>query len=166
MLVEKGTPADQIVLIAHGKVSKIGTGNYGDGVELAVFAMRPLHLPGYHRIRDLWDFTMKAVTRCTALVLTQRAFEEVAASSESLQAHIEEFKARPPKAQDTHGQAAIALAAIQANPCCPRPLSITRPLRASTVQPGADGAACAYPRCRSQQRANEPDRTTAQIDCA
>ncbi|WP_293351182.1 MULTISPECIES: family 2B encapsulin nanocompartment shell protein [unclassified Microcoleus] len=112
VLVEKGTPADQIVLIAHGKVSKIGTGKYGDEVELAVLADGD-HFT-YQAIMesgDLWDFTMKAVTRCTVLVLTQRAFEEVVASSESLQAHIEEFKARPPKAQDAHGQAAIALAA-------------------------------------------------------
>ncbi|MEG4963282.1 MULTISPECIES: family 2B encapsulin nanocompartment shell protein [unclassified Microcoleus] len=112
VLVEKGTPADQIVLIAHGKVSKIGTGNYGDEVELAVLADGD-HFTYQAIIEsgDLWDFTIKAITRCTVLVLTQRAFEEVVASSESLQAHIEEFKARPLKAQDTHGQAAIALAA-------------------------------------------------------
>ncbi|MEG4508125.1 family 2B encapsulin nanocompartment shell protein [Microcoleus sp. F6_B4] len=112
VLVEKGTPADQIVLIAHGKVSKIGTGNYGDEVELAVLADGD-HFTYQAIIEsgDLWDFTIKAITRCTVLVLTQRAFEEVVASSESLQAHIEEFKARPQKAQDTHGQAAIALAA-------------------------------------------------------
>ncbi|MEG4497224.1 family 2B encapsulin nanocompartment shell protein [Microcoleus sp. F10-C6] len=112
VLVEKGTPADQIVLIAHGKVSKIGTGNYGDEVELAVLADGD-HFTYQAIIEsgDLWDFTIKAITRCTVLVLTQRAFEEVVASSESLQAHIAEFKARPPKAQDTHGQAAIALAA-------------------------------------------------------
>ncbi len=112
VLVEKGTPADQIVLIAHGKVSKIGTGKYGDEVELAVLADGD-HFTYQAIIEsgDLWDFTIKAITRCTVLVLTQRAFEEVVASSESLQAHIEEFKARPLKAQDTHGQAAIALAA-------------------------------------------------------
>ncbi|MEG4812214.1 family 2B encapsulin nanocompartment shell protein [Microcoleus sp. F8-D3] len=112
VLVEKGTPADQIVLIAHGKVSKIGTGNYGDEVELAVLADGD-HFTYQAIIEsgDLWDFTIKAITRCTVLVLTQRAFEEVVASSESLQAHIAEFTARPPKAQDSHGQAAIALAA-------------------------------------------------------
>jgi hypothetical protein len=112
VLVEKGTPADQIVLIAHGKVSKIGTGKYGDDMELAVLTDGD-HFT-YQAIiesADLWDFTMKAVTRCTVLVLTQQSFEDVVASSESLQTHIEEFKARPPKAQDKYGQSAIALAA-------------------------------------------------------
>jgi CRP-like cAMP-binding protein len=58
VLVEKGTPADQIVLIAHGKVSKIGTGKYGDEVELAVLADGD-HFTYQAIIEsgDLWDFT-------------------------------------------------------------------------------------------------------------
>ncbi|MEG4963285.1 MULTISPECIES: family 2B encapsulin nanocompartment shell protein [unclassified Microcoleus] len=112
ILVEKGNPADQIVLIAHGKVSKIGTGKYGDEVELGVL------IDGDHftyqailESDDVWDFTIKAITRCTVLALTQRSFEELVNFSESLQAHIEAFEAQPPKPQDRHGQAAIELAA-------------------------------------------------------
>ena len=72
ILVEKGNPADQIVLIAHGKVSKIGTGKYGDEQELGVL------IDGDHftyqailESEDVWDFTIKAITRCTVLALTQ-----------------------------------------------------------------------------------------------
>ena len=37
-----------------------------------------------------WDFTVKAVTSGTLLVLSQQAFEQVVAQSEALQAHIAE----------------------------------------------------------------------------
>ena len=112
VLVEKGTPADQIVLIAHGKVSKIGTGKYGDEVELGVLIDGD-HFPSQALLEsgDVWDFTIKAITRCTVLALTQSSFEELVNLSESLQAHIEAFRARPPKPHDRHGQAAIELAA-------------------------------------------------------
>nr|AEK21531.1 cyclic nucleotide-binding protein [Pseudanabaena sp. dqh15]BEG79522.1 cyclic nucleotide-binding protein A [Pseudanabaena foetida var. intermedia NIES-512] len=112
VLVDKGTPADQIVLIAHGKVSKIGTGKYGDEVELAVLTNGD-HF-AYQAIlesEDLWDFTIKAITRCTVLALTQSSFEELVNSSESLQAHIEAFRTQPQKDQDRYGQSAIDLAA-------------------------------------------------------
>src|SRR5262245_14461223 len=38
VLVEAGRPADQIYLIAHGKVNKIGAGQYGDQTVLGVLA--------------------------------------------------------------------------------------------------------------------------------
>ncbi|MGI2908621.1 family 2B encapsulin nanocompartment shell protein [Tolypothrix sp. VBCCA 56010] len=112
VLVEKGSPADQIVLIAHGKVSKIGTGKYGDEVELGVLIDGD-HFPSQALLEsgDVWDFTIKAITRCTVLALTQSSFEELVNLSESLQVHIEAFQARPPKPHDRHGQAPIELAA-------------------------------------------------------
>jgi CRP-like cAMP-binding protein len=110
-IVEAGQPADQICLIAHGKVNKIGQGKYGDQTVLAVLA------DGDHftyqaivETQDHWEFTARAVTRCTILTLSQQAFEEIAAQSESLRAHIEAFRARPKKEQNRYGEAAIALA--------------------------------------------------------
>ena len=38
MIVERGRPADQVILIAHGKVNKLGTGKYGDETVLGVLA--------------------------------------------------------------------------------------------------------------------------------
>jgi len=38
VIVEAGQPADQIYLIAHGKLNKIGTGKYGDQTVLTVLA--------------------------------------------------------------------------------------------------------------------------------
>ena len=111
-IVSAGQPADQIVLIAHGKVNKVGAGKYGDQTTLGVL------IDGDHfsyqallESQDYWQFSMQAVTKCIVLVLSQLAFEELVSQSESLRAHIEQFKAKPQHAQDRYGQAAIAMAA-------------------------------------------------------
>jgi CRP-like cAMP-binding protein len=112
VLVVQGQPADQIVLIAHGKVSKIAAGKFGDEEELAVLTDGD-HFT-YQAIlesQDSWQFTIRAVTRCTVLALSQQGFEEVVAQSEALRTHIEQFKSRPQQNQDRYGQAAIELAA-------------------------------------------------------
>ncbi len=112
VIVEWGQPADQIVLIAHGKVEKIGAGKYGDEAILAVLA------DGDHfsyrallESQDFWEFTAKAVTRCTVLSLSQQAFEEIVSQSPSLRAHIDAFRSRPQKPTNAQGEAAIALSA-------------------------------------------------------
>jgi hypothetical protein len=110
VIVTWGQPADQIVLIAHGKVEKIGPGKYGDETVLQVMADGE-HF-SYQAIlesQDLWEYTVKAVTRCTVLTLSQADFEKVVAQSESLQAHIEVFKARTQLPQNAQGEAAIAM---------------------------------------------------------
>jgi CRP-like cAMP-binding protein len=112
VIVERGQSADQIFLIAHGKVNKIGVGKYGDELVLGVL------IDGDHftyqavvESGDTWDFTVKAVTSGTLLVLSQQAFEQVVAQSEALQAHIVRFQASSQQPQNKHGEAAIAMAA-------------------------------------------------------
>jgi CRP-like cAMP-binding protein len=132
VIVERGKPADQIFLIAHGKLNKIGVGKYGDETVLGVlidgdhFTYRAVVESG-----DTWDFTVKAVTSGTLLVLSQQVFEEIVAQSKALQAHIARFKAssqrprmgRPPSPwpPDT-----------EASPSCRPPSSTMRPSPAST----------------------------------
>ncbi|WP_338863844.1 family 2B encapsulin nanocompartment shell protein [Myxococcus stipitatus] len=111
VITEKGKEADSIVLIAHGKVNKIGAGKYGDQTVLGVLADGDHY--SYQALlesQDYWQFTAKAVTPCTVLVLQQSAFEAVVDQSPTLKKHIEQFKALSKKKQDTSGQAAIELA--------------------------------------------------------
>lgn len=112
VIVEVGTPADQIVLIAHGKVNKMGVGKYGDEAVLGVLA------DGDHftyqallESQDFWPFTAQAATRCTVLTLSQQIFEEIVSQSPLLQAHIEQFKSKSQQDQDKYGQAAIKMSA-------------------------------------------------------
>jgi hypothetical protein len=112
IITQAGTPADSICLIAHGKVNRIGTGKYGDDTVLGVLADGDHY--SYQALlesQDKWQFTVKAVTACTVLMLQQDAFEAIVAQSPSLQNHIADFKGRAKKKQDTSGQAAIELAA-------------------------------------------------------
>jgi CRP-like cAMP-binding protein len=112
LIVEKGKPADQIVLIARGKVEKIGEGKYGDEAVLDVWADGD-HF-SYQAILeddDFWDFTAKAVTNCTILTLQQSEFEKIVSQNESLAEYLEAFKGMEAKPQDKSGQAEIAMAA-------------------------------------------------------
>lgn len=112
VIVERGSPADSICLIAHGKVNKIGLGKYGNMTILGTLADGDHFTYGaILDSQDTWQFTVKAVTACTVLTLQQSVFEGVVAQSESLKRHIASFKARAAKPQDQAGEAAIELAA-------------------------------------------------------
>jgi hypothetical protein len=112
LVVQRGQPAEHVILIAHGKVHQVGAGKYGDDPILDVLA------GGAHfgdqavvESNDRWAFTVKAVTSCTVLVLPQQVLEELIAQHPALHAHIERFKQRLRKPQDKLGQAAIRTAA-------------------------------------------------------
>ena len=111
VLVQAGQPVDQVVLIAHGKANKIGTGKYGEPSVLDVLAEGE-HVGGDALMEPegTWGFTVRAVTGCTVLVLPRQAFEEMVERSEELRSHIQQLRARPQRAQTKHGEAAIALA--------------------------------------------------------
>jgi CRP-like cAMP-binding protein len=111
VIVEAGTPADQVCLIAHGKVSKVGTGEFGDQTELGVLA------DGDHfssraiaQSDDTWEFTAKAVTHCTILTLSQSTFEELVEQSDDLRAHVQQFHAESSRARNHAGEAEIEVA--------------------------------------------------------
>ncbi|WP_218952098.1 family 2B encapsulin nanocompartment shell protein [Amycolatopsis anabasis] len=112
VILEFGNPADRVFLIAHGKVNKIGTGEYGDQVVLDVladgrfFGQRVLGESG-----GIAEFTVKAVTPVTILSLPRQAVEEVSERSESLRTHLEQAMSRRDPAQNKHGEAEIALSA-------------------------------------------------------
>lgn len=112
VITRSGTEADSICLVAHGKVNKTGAGKYGEETVLEVLA------DGDHYsyqalldVQDRWQFTVKAVTPCTILILKQSAFENVVAQSPSLQKQLEKFRNLKSKKQDATGEAEIALAA-------------------------------------------------------
>ncbi|HEY2764516.1 MAG TPA: family 2B encapsulin nanocompartment shell protein [Pseudonocardiaceae bacterium] len=111
VIIEAGTPADRIFLIAHGKVNKIGPGQYGGQAVLAVMADGD-HFSSEAVVEsdDLWPFTIKTVTPTTVLSLSQTDFETIVAQSDALRAHVEVFRAGPQAAQNKYGEAAIELA--------------------------------------------------------
>nr|AYM53886.1 nucleotide-binding protein [Kofleria flava] len=112
VIVAAGAPADQICLIARGKVEKLGVNKYGAETVLGVLAEGDYFT--YEALlesQDRWQFTARAVTAGTVLMLDQRVFDDMISRSDELRAHIEDFKARARKPQDKDGQVAIAMAA-------------------------------------------------------
>ncbi|WP_225993538.1 family 2B encapsulin nanocompartment shell protein [Actinomadura rudentiformis] len=117
LLVEGGRPADEVVLIAHGKAAKLGAGEFGGDTELAVLdggdfvgAHLLAHPPGADPPAD-WEFGLKALTPCTVLALSLEAAGELIERNEKLSAHLEAFRSAPVHPSNRHGEASIDLSA-------------------------------------------------------
>ncbi|WP_406481838.1 family 2B encapsulin nanocompartment shell protein [Streptomyces platensis] len=112
VLARAGGPTDRIVLIAHGKLDRIGTGKYGDETVLGVLADGDAIGAAALLTADAeWEHSVRAVTRVTALTLYRSDLEEVLGRSESLRTHLADVGAALVPAQNKHGEAAIELAA-------------------------------------------------------
>ncbi|MFI8339361.1 family 2B encapsulin nanocompartment shell protein [Streptomyces sp. NPDC085639] len=112
VIVERGTPADQIHLIAHGRISQTSVGKYGDDVAVAVLADGDRF--GENALLDAdatWDYTATAETPGILLTLSRGDFASVLAAAPQLQAHIDRFSMLPQQRQNKHGEAEIAMSA-------------------------------------------------------
>jgi len=111
VVVEAGRPQDQVFLIAHGKVNKIGQGEYGDQTVLGVLANGDYFgdqvLAGP---QEPWDFTVKAVTPVITLALSWPDFEALNGDAGGLRAHIQRRSAPGAQRQNAHGEAEIDIA--------------------------------------------------------
>jgi hypothetical protein len=111
-IVEFGSVADHVYLIAHGKVSKIGVGAYGNSVQLGVLADGEFF--GDQTLTEeqsIWDYTAKAMTAVTVLALPRQAFTEAVQQCETLRTHVERSQASARLPQNKHGEADIAMSA-------------------------------------------------------
>ena len=101
LIAEAGTPGDRLVLIAHGRVDRIGTGKYGEETVLEALAGGD-HL-GDEPLTDpdgTWQFSYRAVTRVTVMALPRQAAQEIADRSPGLREHL--AAARQDAAQPTN----------------------------------------------------------------
>ncbi|MEV4169317.1 family 2B encapsulin nanocompartment shell protein [Nonomuraea sp. NPDC049709] len=120
-IVRAGRPADELVLIARGKATKLQAGRYGDRVVLGSLA------GGDHAGSDqagsdqagsgppaggaVWEYTLEAGTACTVLALPWEEFHAVASQSPALREHLARYRARRAAPQNKWGEAAIVTAA-------------------------------------------------------
>jgi len=112
VLVQEGGQIDEVFLIAHGKVDKIGTGRYGDSTVLGVFA------DGDHigdealTVADgRWPYSVKAATAGTVMVLPWPAFQELADRSAALREQILGYLTDSQLPQNKKGEAEIGMSA-------------------------------------------------------
>ncbi|WP_154697555.1 family 2B encapsulin nanocompartment shell protein [Lentzea guizhouensis] len=111
VIVERGRPKDKVVLIAHGKVDKVGTGEYGGETVLGnladgqYFGETVLAGP-----QGEWEYSAKAVTPVTVLTLSWEDFQALNGEAGGLRAHIQHAFNSRNKPQDEYGEAAIDVA--------------------------------------------------------
>ena len=112
VIVQEGQPADQVLLIAHGKVNKLKAGKYEGEALRDVLADGDCF--GGEAIvvsQDTWEVSLRAITHCTVLTLPVQAFRELINQSEALQTQVDRFRAILSKPQDRYNQAEIAMIA-------------------------------------------------------
>ncbi|WP_411101943.1 family 2B encapsulin nanocompartment shell protein [Streptomyces sp. cmx-4-9] len=111
-LTSFGSPSDQVFLLAHGRVDQIGPGPYGDDAVLQTVADGTYF--GEDSLVDeeaIWEYTARAATSGTALVLSRQDFQLLADRVDSLREHVEQVRSQPAQRTNKYGEAAIDLSA-------------------------------------------------------
>ncbi|MFE0135079.1 family 2B encapsulin nanocompartment shell protein [Streptomyces sp. NPDC059037] len=107
-----GSQADEVFLLAHGRVEKIGTGPYGDDTVLGTLADGSYF--GDQSLLDpetIWEYTIRAVTACTVLTLPRQDLDQVAERADTLRDHLQRLRSVPAQRTNTFGEASIDLSA-------------------------------------------------------
>jgi hypothetical protein len=110
VIVQHGQPLDEVVLVAHGKVSRVAPGEYGAETTLGTMAdgdhFGDEMLSGISRN---WPFTVKAVTPVIVLTLRADAFGDLNGRSERLRQHVQDTLALGGNAQNAKGESEIGM---------------------------------------------------------
>ncbi|MFC4909309.1 family 2B encapsulin nanocompartment shell protein [Actinomadura gamaensis] len=110
-IAEPGVAADRLIVIVHGKVERVGTGEYGEQVSHGIVGDGG-YLGETALVDDdaVWEHGVRAVTGCTALVLMRRDFREALQRDTALREHVEDALSAAAPATDPGGEAAIEVA--------------------------------------------------------
>ncbi|GAA3987771.1 family 2B encapsulin nanocompartment shell protein [Allokutzneria multivorans] len=111
-IVRDGEAADEIFLVAHGKVNQVASGKYGDPIVIGTLVDGD-HFGDQVLTGDSspWSYTVKAATACTVLTLSAQEFQRLMAQSEALREQVERYVTTPKRSQNKKGEAAIDVAA-------------------------------------------------------
>ncbi|MFF4101804.1 family 2B encapsulin nanocompartment shell protein [Streptomyces sp. NPDC001903] len=111
VLVEEGAPVEEVFIIAHGRLEKRAQGKYGTTDVLGVVADGDqLGDDALGRPEPRWDYSVRAATAGTVMVLRWRAFQEVLERSAALRAHLEQYVENGRRPVNRRGEADIELA--------------------------------------------------------
>jgi CRP-like cAMP-binding protein len=112
VLAEFGAPVDRLILIAHGKISRVSAGKYGDQAVIGVAADGDHLGDGALTEPDgIWEHTVKTATAATILTLSAADAAALAQRSPALRDQLDRHRSNTGQAQDRHGQAAVELSA-------------------------------------------------------
>ncbi|MFC8506083.1 family 2B encapsulin nanocompartment shell protein [Streptomyces sp. NPDC057411] len=112
VIAARGSSTDRVVLLAHGRVERIGEGPYGDEAVLGVLADGAYLGEEALLAEDAtWEWTARAATACTVLELTRADVLALAERAGSLAGHLAGVAALPRQRTNSYGEAAIDLSA-------------------------------------------------------
>ncbi|MFJ9441371.1 family 2B encapsulin nanocompartment shell protein [Kitasatospora sp. NPDC101235] len=112
VLVREGAPIEEVFLIAHGKVDRIGTGKYGEEAAIGTLADGdPLGDEAFTNGGGNWPYTAKAATAGVLMALNWSVFQELVDRSPALREQLLGVAADAAQAQNAHGEARIDLSA-------------------------------------------------------
>ncbi|MFF8384511.1 family 2B encapsulin nanocompartment shell protein [Streptomyces kanasensis] len=110
VIVEAGSAADRVFLLAHGRVEKVGTGPYGDEAVVDVLADGAYFGDGALLDGECaWEYTHRAATACVLLELTRADVLNLAERAGSLSAHLAGMASIPHQRTNRYGEKAIDL---------------------------------------------------------
>src|SRR6266567_3008861 len=110
IIAEHNTPANQLILIAHGKINTTRPGKYGDTTTLATLADGD-HL-GHETLTSAdvrWPHTAKALTPTSTLQLSRVELDRLVGEYPELAAALETHTQQPTHHTNKHGEATIHL---------------------------------------------------------
>ncbi|MFF3019559.1 family 2B encapsulin nanocompartment shell protein [Streptomyces sp. NPDC057939] len=111
-LTSFGNTSDRVFLLAHGRIDHVGPGPYGEDAVLRTVADGAYF--GEDALTDgeaIWEYTARAATPGTALVLSRQDFLLLADRVDSLREHVENVRTQPAQRTNKYGEAAIDLSA-------------------------------------------------------
>ena len=109
VIAERGQPADQLYLVAHGRVSRVGAGEFDEDAVLGVvgdggwFGSDTLAQGGD------WSYTAVAATACTLLSLPRDQFQALVGRSPALAGQVRQFGAAAASPRNSRGESDIAI---------------------------------------------------------
>lgn len=109
VIAERGQPADQLYLVAHGRVNRVGAGEYDEDAVLGVvgdggwFGADTLAEGGE------WSYTAVAATACTLLSLTRGQFQTLADQSPALADRVRQHGEAAARPQNSRGESDISI---------------------------------------------------------
>ena len=111
VIAQSGAEADQVVLIAHGKVTRHTTGKYDNEVRLRLLGDGDYF--GENVLAEeessTWPFTARAETRVIAVLLPRSVFLSLQESSPALAEQVRAYRTEAGAARNRSGEAEIEI---------------------------------------------------------
>ncbi|MEU8145016.1 family 2B encapsulin nanocompartment shell protein [Nonomuraea sp. NPDC048901] len=112
VIVEAGTPVTETFVIAHGRLNRLSTGQYGGTVVLGVIADGDQFGDEVFAQDDArWPCSIQATTAGTVMVSPRREFQRLLDQSPALREHIQRYLEGTRKPVNKRGEAAVHVAA-------------------------------------------------------